>query len=646
MPASQAPAPAEPGATFRTQKTGALLAYLAYYLHGNHLREVLIEVLWPEAGLDSGRQKLNVALSALRQQVEPPGVPDRSVLNTGRLTASLNPTAVTTDVAEFEAALACARQAEGEKERARWLAAAVELYGGDLLPGYYEDWVLLERQRLAEGFLQALLQLATCLEESGDLRGALDTARRAARADPLREETVREVMRLCAASGETAAALRHYRDLERSLRAHLGLQPSPATRALARELGGGKIESLDRVGGNEGAGTTLSAPQAAATPTTSAPCAPRDPIARQLPEASTPFLEPVGGAVPLDSPLYVVRSTDGQFQAAIARRDSVVLVKGARQVGKTSLLARGLQQAREAGARVVLAHFGTLNAAHLRSAETLLRALAEEFADQLELEVTPDRDWNARRGPSANFTRYLGRHILGRTQTALVWGLDDLDRLFSCRFGSEILALFRSWHNERALDPEGQWSRLTLAIAYATEAHLFITDLNQSPFNVGTRLTLDDFGLEQVADLNRRLGQPLADDSDLSRFCQLVGGHPYLVRRGLHELALRGRESSRGGNEGVPAQRVDEGAGLAEFEARAADADWIYGDHLGRLLSLLIRDPRLCETVQAVLGGRACPTEEAFLRLRTAGVLSGPSHHAARLRCGLYAAYLERRLSG
>ncbi len=61
-------------------------------------------------------------------------------------------------------------------------------------------------------------------------------------------------------------------------------------------------------------------------------------------------LEPVGGAVPLDSMFYVVRPADEEFRMAIARRDSIVLVKGARQMGKTSLLARGLQQAREAGA--------------------------------------------------------------------------------------------------------------------------------------------------------------------------------------------------------------------------------------------------------------------------------------------------------
>ena len=208
--------------------------------------------------------------------------------------------------------------------------------------------------------------------------------------------------------------------------------------------------------------------------------------------------------------------TDDEFRAAIARRDSIVLVKGARQMGKTSLLARGLQQAREAGARVVLTDFQMLNAAHLESAETLLPARWRNGSPTSSTwTCCRTRSGTAAAGASVNFERYLRREVLGRLEEPLVWGLDEVDRLFACDFGSEVFGLFRSWHNERALDPDGPWSRLTLAIAYATEAHLFITDLNQSPFNVGTRLTLEDFTLEQVADLNRRYGAPLRDEAEV-----------------------------------------------------------------------------------------------------------------------------------
>jgi len=104
---------------------------------------------------------------------------------------------------------------------------------------------------------------------------------------------------------------------------------------------------------------------------------------------------------------------------------------------------------------------------------------ADSFADQLDLDVTPTQLWKTDRSPGINFEQYLRREALLKTSSQIIWGLDEVDRLFTCDFGSEVFGLFRSWHNKRALDPAGPWRRLTLAIAYATEAHLFITDLNQ-----------------------------------------------------------------------------------------------------------------------------------------------------------------------
>jgi hypothetical protein len=237
----------------------------------------------------------------------------------------------------------------------------------------------------------------------------------------------------------------------------------------------------------------------------------------------------------------------------------------------------------------------------------------------------PDEVWHPRRGPSANLERYLRREVLGRATAPIIWALDEVDRLFECRFGSEIFRLFRSWHNERALDPGGPWSRLTLAIAYATEAHLFITDLNQSPFNVGTRIALEDFTSEQVADLNRRYGAPLKNEAEVTRFYQWVSGHPHLVRLGLHELAAHG-------------------ADLAALQSQASGDGGVFSDHLQRIRILLARDPALCEVVREVLQGRPCPTPDSFYRLRSAGLVVGDSERHARLRCPLYAQYLARHL--
>jgi hypothetical protein len=162
-------------------------------------------------------------------------------------------------------------------------------------------------------------------------------------------------------------------------------------------------------------------------------------------------------------------------------------------------------------------------------------------------------------------------------------------------------------------------------MAYATEARLVITYLNQSPFNVGTRVDLEDFTLEELAELNRRHGAPLHAKGDLHRFHRLIGGQPYLARRGLEALLRRG---------------ID----LAALETDAAADAGPFGDHLRRLLSALTRDSALTDVVRGMLRGAPCADADSFYRLRSAGVVTGRAAAEARLRCELYAAYLSEHL--
>ncbi|MGC4042656.1 MAG: tetratricopeptide repeat protein [Armatimonas sp.] len=126
---------------FATRKTAALLARLALWPQRTHSREELAELLWPDTDFELSRTRLRQALTSLRHQLEPPGVTPGSVIIADRTHIRLNPEAITTDVAEFEAAIRT-----GKQERASML------YRGELLPGFYEDWILLERERLQACF--------------------------------------------------------------------------------------------------------------------------------------------------------------------------------------------------------------------------------------------------------------------------------------------------------------------------------------------------------------------------------------------------------------------------------------------------------------------------------------------------------------
>lgn len=220
---------------FKTQKVASLFAYLAFHPRQAHSREILIELLWPESDAPTLRNSLSVALSSLRNQFEPPGIPQGTVLQADRFRVGLNPVAVTTDVAGFEQALKAATTAGSAGERVQHLTSAVELYQGPLLPGFYEDWILPEQARLSGLFLDAAGDLAGYLASIGDTRIALSHARHAVAVDPLCEESRQRLIRLLAADGQPGAALRQYKEYGRLLE-EAGEEPSPALRALFRRI--------------------------------------------------------------------------------------------------------------------------------------------------------------------------------------------------------------------------------------------------------------------------------------------------------------------------------------------------------------------------------------------------------------------------
>jgi len=251
---------------FSTQKTGALLAYLAYHRERPHPREVLIEQLWPNAIPGAGRQSLSQALSSLRRQFEPPGVAAGTCFIADRHAVGVNRRAIETDVAEFESRLTEAAQSSSVVEKVRALDAAVRLYRGELLVGYYEDWILTESQRLAGKLHEAARQLVEHYARAGDHDRALECALLTVGADPLCEESRLTVMRLCAVRGETAAALKQFDDFERLMREEFGEAPAAQVSPKLREFAGAHA-AKSRAGPARARATTHSSAASVVTPT-------------------------------------------------------------------------------------------------------------------------------------------------------------------------------------------------------------------------------------------------------------------------------------------------------------------------------------------------------------------------------------------
>ncbi|BAZ20598.1 hypothetical protein NIES4073_14740 [Kalymmatonema gypsitolerans NIES-4073] len=342
----------------------------------------------------------------------------------------------------------------------------------------------------------------------------------------------------------------------------------------------------------------------------------------------TPFAQPVelempSGTMKPVSAFYVERNADAIALRTIVQLGVTIPIKGPRQVGKSSLLMRIIQAARNAGKRVAYLDFQQLNNSVLNDEEGFFRHFCSWISDVLELEDKVEESFRLNLTTIQRCDRYLQRHILKGLGSPLVLAMDEVDRVFDTNFRNDFFGMLRSWHNSRAIYPS--LDELDLVLVTSTEPYQLIDDLNQSPFNVGQIIELEDFTPEQVAELNRRHGSPF-DANSLQQLLRLLGGHPYLVRKALY-LVASGQITP------------------TELFTNATAASGPFGDHLRRLLSLLYDKQELIQALQLVISQNICPDMQIFWRLRGAGLVRA-SGQSALPRCQLYAEYFRENLHG
>ncbi len=140
------------------------------------------------------------------------------------------------DVKTFEALLSQAEEAPLAEEQRELFEEALALWQGDYLEGIYDDWCVLERERLRELHLTACESLATLYAMRGNLQDAVEAYQQLVALDPYREPAHRELMRCHYRLGDRAAAIKQYQNCVQILRDDLGLSPASETEALYLQI--------------------------------------------------------------------------------------------------------------------------------------------------------------------------------------------------------------------------------------------------------------------------------------------------------------------------------------------------------------------------------------------------------------------------
>lgn len=286
------------------------------------------------------------------------------------------------------------------------------------------------------------------------------------------------------------------------------------------------------------------------------------------------------GAVPLGSPYYIKRSPiEEQVYQEIRKPGALVRIKAPREMGKTSLLIRILDYAQRQGYRTVSLNLEQVDQAILRDLTKFLRWLCANVARQFQLKLKLDEYWDEDLGSKISCTSYFEDYLLESIDTPFVLALDEVNQIFEHpQVAKDFLPLLRSWYEEAKTLPI--WQKLRLIVVHSTEIYVPL-QLNQSPFNVGLPIQLNNFSVDNVQQLAQLYGLNWEDGEEAKQLMDMVGGHPGLVHIAIYYLSCGELN-------------------LAQLLETAPESTGIYKHHLQRHWVTLQEQPELAKALDTI----------------------------------------------
>jgi len=322
---------------------------------------------------------------------------------------------------------------------------------------------------------------------------------------------------------------------------------------------------------------------------------------------------------------YIERSPiEQQCYDEILQPGALIRIKAPHQFGKTLLMNRILSYAAEQGYQTVALSLQQADKSIFTNLEKFLQWFCVSVSRQLQISNRLQEYWDDLFGSKISCSMYFENYLLAQSNSPLVLGLDELDRLFGYpEITSEFLGLLRSWH-EQARDGR-IWTKFRLIVVHTTEVYIPI-DVNTSPFNIGLPIELPEFSPKQVQNLAQKHGLDWTN-IQIDQLMALVGGHPYLVEQALNRIKYRDIT-------------------LEQLLEAASREGGIYSDHLRQHLLRLEQYPELMSAFSKVVTTNQPTKLKTILafKLNSMGLVRVEDAYVTP-RCNLYARYFRNYLS-
>ncbi|MGI0491843.1 AAA family ATPase [Alkalinema pantanalense CENA528] len=257
-------------------------------------------------------------------------------------------------------------------------------------------------------------------------------------------------------------------------------------------------------------------------------------------EAPSAYTYQVGGSLPMDAPTYVVRSSDRYLYKAL-HQGQFCYVLNSRQMGKSSLMVRMLQQLQQEGYSCTAIDL-TLLGSETVTPEQWYKGLAVQLWQGFDLlgRVNLKAWWNDRLdiSPVQRLGQFLGEVLLTEVGTdempnsrKLVIFLDEIDSVLGLPFSAnDFFGLIRACYNQRSFN--SIWNRLTFTLLGVATPSALITDIQRTPFNIGQAILLEGFKEHEAQPLLNGLTDQVNNPQIfLKALLFWTNGQPFLTQK-------------------------------------------------------------------------------------------------------------------
>ena len=249
----------------------------------------------------------------------------------------------------------------------------------------------------------------------------------------------------------------------------------------------------------------------------------------------------VGGTVQARKGIYLSRQADKKL-LELCQQGEFTYILTSRQMGKSSLMISTASELKKAGVKSVIIDLTRIGTQV--TVEQWYLGLLLDIEEQLRLDTDVEEWWqvNENVGFTQRLTKFFQHVLLEEVTSPLVIFVDEIDTTINLDFTDDFFAAIRYFYVARAQDI--RFERLSFVlIGVATPGDL-IRDPKRTPFNIGQRLDLTDFTVDEAMPLAQGLGLAREPAQQLLRWVlEWTGGHPYLTQRLCSVISEQDKDS-------------------------------------------------------------------------------------------------------